>query len=68
MTFYSAQLLSTNQPIHAPRCPAPQARDALADRDRRIGRFPEDFAWIHGHDAMETARRARPDGAAQAAA
>ena len=47
---------------------APAAAAALADRDRRMAAFPEDFAWIHGHDAMMTARRARPDGTALAAA
>ena len=59
---------ATNGLLHLPDGPAPQARDALMDRDRRMRRFPEDFAWIHGHDALETARRARPDGAARVAA
>jgi salicylate hydroxylase len=53
---------ATNGLLHLPDGPA------TADRDRRMARFPEDFAWIHGHDAMETARRARLDAAARAAA
>ena len=53
---------ATNGLLHLPDGPA------LQDRNRRMVRFPEDFAWIHGHDAMETARRARQDGAARAAA
>ena len=59
---------ATNGLLHLPDGPAPHAAAALADRDRRMAAFPEDFAWIHGHDAMMTARRARPDGTALAAA
>ena len=59
---------ATNGLLHLPDGPAPQAVEALADRDRRVAAFPQDFAWIHEHDAMMTARRARPDGTALAAA
>jgi salicylate hydroxylase len=30
-----------------------------AERDRRVARFPEDFAWIHQFDALQTARNVR---------
>ena len=59
---------ATNGLLHLPGGLAPQAVQALADRDRRMAAFPQDFAWIHEHDAMTAARRARPDGAALAAA
>jgi salicylate hydroxylase len=35
----------TNDLLHLPDGPA------LADRDRRVSRFPEDFGWIHEFDA-----------------
>ena len=53
---------ATNGLLHLPDGPA------TVGRDRRLARFPEDFAWIHGHDAMAAARRARLDAAARAAA
>lgn len=31
---------------------------ALADRDRRVSRFPADFGWIHAFDALTTVRDA----------
>ncbi|HTH85510.1 FAD-dependent oxidoreductase, partial [Mycobacterium sp.] len=36
----------TNDLLHLPDGPA------LADRDRRVSRFPEDFGWIHEFDAL----------------
>jgi hypothetical protein len=37
---------------------------ALAERDRRVSRFPEDFGWIHEFDALrfvsEGAANGRP--------
>ena len=36
----------TNYLLHLPDGPA------LADRDRRLSRFPEDFGWIHEFDAL----------------
>ncbi len=33
-----------------------QDDDDLADRKRRVSRFPEKFGWIHQFDALETAR------------
>jgi len=53
---------ATNGLLHLPDGPA------TVDRDRRMARFPEDFAWIHEHDAMAAARRARLDAATRAAA
>jgi salicylate hydroxylase len=43
---------ATNDLLHLPDGPA------LADRDLRMSRFPEDFGWIHAFDALDTARRA----------
>jgi salicylate hydroxylase len=37
---------ATNRLLHLPDGPA------LAERDRRLSRFPEDFGWIHGFDAL----------------
>jgi salicylate hydroxylase len=39
----------TNQALHLPDGPA------LADRDARVSRFPQDFGWIHEFDALQTA-------------
>jgi salicylate hydroxylase len=39
-----------NDLLHLPDCPA------LADRDRRVSRFPEDFGWIHEFDALQTVK------------
>lgn len=40
---------ATNALLHRPDGPA------LADRDDRVSRFPERFAWIHDHDAQAAA-------------
>ena len=45
----------TNDLLHLPDGPA------LADRDRRVSRFPEDFGWIHEFDALRSVPR-RPAG------
>jgi 2-polyprenyl-6-methoxyphenol hydroxylase-like FAD-dependent oxidoreductase len=42
----------TNALLHLPDS------SQLAERDRRVARFPEDFAWIHQFDALQTARNA----------
>ena len=42
----------TNSLLHLPDGPE------LQDRDRRVGRFPEDFGWIHQFDALQTAQTA----------
>jgi salicylate hydroxylase len=38
----------TNDLLHLPDGPE------LADRDRRVSRFPEDFGWIHEFDALRS--------------
>ncbi|HKH83590.1 MAG TPA: hypothetical protein VKA25_07900, partial [Gemmatimonadales bacterium] len=43
----------TNDLLHLPDGPA------LADRDRRVSRFPEDFGWIHEFDALRSVQPAR---------
>lgn len=40
----------TNAALHLPDGPH------LADRDRRVEHFPQDFAWIHQFDALQTVR------------
>ena len=40
----------TNGLLHLPDGPA------LAERDAGMAAFPERFAWIHGHDALQAAR------------
>ena len=40
---------ATNDLLHLPDGPA------LADRNRRVSRFPEDFGWIHEFDALQAA-------------
>ena len=40
----------TNGLLHQPDGPG------LADRDAAMAAFPERFAWIHGHDALQAAR------------
>jgi salicylate hydroxylase len=42
----------TNSLLHLPDGPQ------LAERNRRVARFPEDFGWIHQFDALQTARAA----------
>jgi salicylate hydroxylase len=42
----------TNALLHLPDGPQ------LAERDRRVARFPEDFGWIHEFDALQTVRDA----------
>ena len=42
----------TNDLLHLPDGPA------LADRDRRVSRFPEDFGWIHEFDALRSVQPA----------
>ena len=42
----------TNAALHLPDGPA------LAERDRRVARFPEEFGWIHRFDALQTVRDA----------
>jgi salicylate hydroxylase len=44
----------TNDLLHLPDGPA------LADRDWRVSRFPEDFGWIHGFDALRCVPKAVP--------
>ncbi|OAS24584.1 monooxygenase [Methylobacterium platani] len=39
---------ATNRLLHLPDAAGP---DALAERDARMARFPEDFGWIHAFDA-----------------
>ena len=39
---------ATSDLLHLPDGPA------LAERDRRVSRFPEDFGWIHEFDALQT--------------
>ena len=40
----------TNAALHLPDGPH------WADRDRRVEHFPQDFAWIHQFDALQTVR------------
>ena len=40
---------ATNDLLHLPDGPA------LADRNRKVSRFPEDFGWIHEFDALQAA-------------
>ena len=40
----------TNAALHLPDGPD------LADRDRRVERFPQDFGWIHQFDALQAVR------------
>jgi salicylate hydroxylase len=40
----------TNAALHLPDGPH------LAERDRRVARFPQDFGWIHQFDALQTVR------------
>ena len=44
----------TNDLLHLPDGPA------LAERDRRVSRFPEDFGWIHEFDALRFVSEAGP--------
>jgi salicylate hydroxylase len=44
---------ATNYLLHLPDGPA------LAERDRRVSRVPEDFGWIHEFDALCSVCRAR---------
>jgi len=48
---------ATNAALHLPDGPALQARDA------KVARFPEDFAWIHEFDALQSARSLRQPAA-----
>lgn len=41
----------TNDLLHLP-----DGSPAIADRDRRVSRFPEDFGWIHAFDALASAQ------------
>src|SRR3954454_5046405 len=43
---------ATNDLLHLPDGPA------LAERDRKVARFPEDFGWIHEFDALRSASQA----------
>ena len=47
---------ATNDLLHLPDGPA------LADRDRRVSRFPEDFGWIHEFNAFEAVSGIKPSG------
>ncbi len=47
---------ATNAQLHLPDGPA------LAARDRRVSRFPEEFGWIHEHDALIAARAGTDQG------
>ncbi len=51
---------ATNALLHLPDGPA------LAARDRKVAAFPEDFAWIHEFDALQSARSGQPSGMALA--
>lgn len=52
----------TNDLLHLPDGPA------LANRDRKVSRFPEDFGWIHEFDALRSATEAgRPVKVAETA-
>jgi len=42
----------TNDLLHLPDGPT------LAERDRRVSRFPEDFGWIHQFDALRSVSKA----------
>jgi len=42
----------TNDLLHLPDGPA------LAERNRRVSRFPEDFGWIHQFDALRSVSKA----------
>ncbi len=44
---------ATNAVLHLPDGPALQARD------EKVARFPEDFAWIHEFDALQSVRSAK---------
>jgi len=44
----------TNDLLHLPDGPA------LAERDRRVSRFPEDFGWIHEFNALRFVSQAGP--------
>ena len=44
---------ATNDLLHLPDGPA------LAPRDHRVSRFPQDFGWIHEFDAVRSASGAR---------
>jgi salicylate hydroxylase len=44
---------ATNDLLHLPDGPA------LAPRDRRVSRFPQDFGWIHEFDAVRSTSDAR---------
>jgi len=48
---------ATNDLLHLPDGPA------LASRDRRVSRFPEDFGWIHAFDALRSVQPASLAGA-----
>lgn len=50
----------TNAQLHLPDSPD------LADRNRRVSRFPEAFGWIHTHDALQTVRHAKTTALANA--
>lgn len=43
----------TNAVLHLPDGPL------LADRERRVARFPEEFGWIHQFDALQAVREAK---------
>lgn len=45
---------ATNVQLHLPD------GSALAARDRRVSRFPQDFGWIHAFDAVRSAADALP--------
>ena len=49
---------ATNRLLHRPDSVRPAA---LARRDARMARFPEDFGWIHAFDATGTVDRALSD-------
>ncbi|MGE7415530.1 FAD-dependent monooxygenase [Methylobacterium tarhaniae] len=50
---------ATNRLLHLPDTAGPEA---LARRDARMARFPEDFGWIHAFDARATALEAAAGG------
>jgi salicylate hydroxylase len=49
----------TNRLLHLPDGPA------LHQRDRKVARFPQDFGWIHGFDALQSVSAARNGQAAR---
>ncbi|MEH3143794.1 MAG: FAD-dependent monooxygenase [Methylobacterium frigidaeris] len=54
---------ATNRLLHLPDAVDAATRGALAARDARVARFPEDFGWIHAFDARMAALAEGPEAA-----